>query len=66
MPWPAIGPDVTGGDISGIGGHAYRIAAQVCYDNALKVGGILTFNANNCYGNTAPAPPSPPKNLKAQ
>jgi hypothetical protein len=64
--WPPIGPDVTGGDISGIGGHAYRNPAHVCYDNALKVGGILTFNANNCYGNTAPAPPTPPKNLKAQ
>ena len=66
MPWPSTGPDVTGGDISGFGGHAYRNPARVCYDNSPKAGGILTFNANNCYGNTAPTPPSPPTNLKVQ
>ena len=31
-PWPAIGPDVTSG--TGPGGHAYRIPAQLCFDNA--------------------------------
>jgi hypothetical protein len=31
-PWPAIGPDVTGG--TGPGGHAYQIPAQLCLNNA--------------------------------
>lgn len=31
-PWPAIGPDVSGG--SGPGGHAYGIPAQLCFNNA--------------------------------
>jgi len=48
MPWPAIGPDVTGGQDPA--GYAYKIPAQVCYDNSLKDGnGILSFNANDCY-----------------
>lgn len=33
-PWPAIGPDVTGGNApDGAGGHAYAIPAQLCYEN---------------------------------
>jgi len=48
IPWPPIGPDVTGGD--GPGGHAYRNPAHVCYDNTAKdSNGILNFNAYNCY-----------------
>jgi len=48
MPWPAIGPDVAGGQDPA--GYAYKIPAQVCYDNSLKDGnGILSFNANDCY-----------------
>jgi hypothetical protein len=67
MPWPAIGPDVIGGIIAGVGGHAYQIPAQVCYLNVMHgltdgSSGPLTFNANNCYGNTPP--PLPPKNLR--
>jgi hypothetical protein len=31
--WPAIGPDVTGGNIAGIGGHANNIPAALCYAN---------------------------------
>ncbi len=50
MPWPAIGPDVSGGNISGVGGHAYLIPAQLCYNNTSKdANGILIFNANICY-----------------
>jgi hypothetical protein len=65
MPWPAIGPDVTGGQDPS--GHAYQIPAQVCYKNTLKnADGTLVFNANKCYGNTVPPPPAPPKNLKVQ
>jgi hypothetical protein len=48
IPWPPIGPDVTGGE--GPGGHAYKNPAHVCYDNTAKdASGILNFNANKCY-----------------
>lgn len=57
-PWPAIGPDVAGGDIPGTGGHAYTIPAQDCY---AAMGGpvdgsgdVLKFNAKSCYGRSAP------------
>lgn len=54
VPWPAIGPDVTGGDIATLGGHAYSIPAKLCYDNTSKTGVQLTgFDANTCYGGTA-------------
>lgn len=47
-PWPAIGPDVTGGN--GPGGHAYDIPAKRCYDHSAKdSNGVLTFNASACY-----------------
>ena len=33
-PWPAIGPDVTGGSApDGAGGFSYPIPAQLCYEN---------------------------------
>jgi hypothetical protein len=59
-PWPAIGPDVSGG--SGPGGHSSPIPAQACYS---QIGGSeggggspLTFNADSCYGaNGGPPPP---------
>ncbi len=65
MPWPPIGPDVTGG--SGPGGFAHTIPAQVCYNNTPKdSNGILIFNANKCYGQQPPPPPpAPPSNLRA-
>jgi hypothetical protein len=63
MPWPAIGPDVTGGDIPGVAGHAYKIPAQVCYVNmgglADGTGPILTFNASGCYSGSHAAPSAP-------
>lgn len=46
-PWPAIGPDVTGG--SGPGGHSYENPAELCWDNTSSTGGIKNFNASNCY-----------------
>jgi hypothetical protein len=65
MPWPAIGPDVTGGQDPA--GHAHKIPARVCYDSSPKnADGTLVFNANNCYGNTPSAPPTSPTNLKVQ
>jgi len=64
-PWPAIGPDVTGGNVSGAGGHVYKIPARVCYETVMGGtfgAGLLTFNANRCY---APAgAPTAPTNLK--
>jgi hypothetical protein len=48
MPWPAVGPDVTGGRDAA--GHVYKIPAQVCYENSPRDGaGVLIFNANSCY-----------------
>lgn len=49
--YPPIGPDVTGGNISNAGGHAYKIPAQVCYEATAKDGsGFLTaFDATACY-----------------
>ena len=54
MPWPAAGPDVTGGNIPGVAGHAFMIPAQVCYDNAVVDSAygsadIKTFSAQACY-----------------
>ena len=51
MPWPAIGPDVTGGQDPS--GYAYDIPARVCYDTSPKnPDGTLVFNATSCYGTT--------------
>jgi len=43
--WPPIGPDVTGGDISGVAGHANKTPAQLCYENVAAA----DFNAGACY-----------------
>jgi hypothetical protein len=64
LPWPSIGPDVTGG--SGPGGHTSLSAsnpAQACYNNTAKDSyGVLQFNPATCYGSSgggnAPAPPT--------
>lgn len=77
MPWPAIGPDVTGGDVTGSGksvnaglnGHVYRIPARVCFEDVM--GGTfntftaLTFNANDCYSGSGSNRPDPPTGLAA-
>lgn len=51
VPWPPIGPDVTGGNITGVAGHANKIPAQVCYESMSKDGtGFLTaFTPSTCY-----------------
>jgi hypothetical protein len=64
IPWPAIGPDVTGG--TGPGGHASLTAsnpAQACYNSTPKASdGSLAFDPSVCYGGaipiTAPAKPT--------
>jgi len=71
-PWPIIGPDVTGGNITNLGGHAYTNPAADCYLNVMHgasngIGGPLTFNPSACYGSgggTTPPPPSAPGNLR--
>jgi len=61
VPYPAIGPDVTGG--IGPGGHANAIPAEACYENVMGgtngAGSPLTFNAGTCYGTGGQAPPAP-------
>jgi hypothetical protein len=52
--WPPIGPDVTGGNIANVGGHAYTIPSQDCYTNVIGgptdgSGIALPFDANACY-----------------
>lgn len=72
-PWPGIGPDVTGGNIPNVGGHAYTVPAQDCYTATMRgpadgTGNVLSFNANTCYGASGstppPPPPSAPSNLR--
>jgi hypothetical protein len=69
VPWPPIGPDVTGGNISGVGGHAYKIPAQVCYetlliDSAYGSSNVRTFHADTCYSVISNGVLSPPTNLR--
>jgi hypothetical protein len=76
LPWPAIGPDVTGGNMPNAGGHAYKIPARLCYENTpadtsypVDASGLrpLRFNANTCYAAaTSGAPPSPPVGMGLQ
>jgi hypothetical protein len=48
VPFPPIGPDVTGAP--GPGGHAYANPAHVCYDATPKDGnGVLQFDRASCY-----------------
>jgi len=63
-PWPAIGPDITGGNIPGISGHAYHNPAANCFLNVLGgktdgSSGPLSFDARNCYANSTPTAPTP-------
>lgn len=58
LPFPATGPDVTGGE--GPGGHSYGNPAEACYRQKMGgsdggAGSPLTFNAVRCYGPPAPA-----------
>ena len=61
LPWPAIGPDVTGG--SGPGGHTSVTAsnpAQSCFSSTSKTtDGTLAFDADTCYGQSVSRPAAP-------
>lgn len=69
--WPPIGPDVTGGNIANVGGHAYTIPAQDCYTNTMggsangTASAALTFNAATCYASGVAQLPAAPTNLNA-
>jgi hypothetical protein len=62
IPWPAIGPDVSGGQL--VNGFVHKIPARLCYENSAKLNGILTFNASTCYGNTQVSAPTAPSNVR--
>jgi hypothetical protein len=59
VPWPPIGPDITGGDDPDVdvGGFSNKIPARLCFENTSRDGdSILIFNADNCYeGSTSGA-----------
>jgi hypothetical protein len=65
VPWPPIGPDVTGGNIAGVNGHANAIPAMNCF-NTVTLNGTIntgTFNAATCY--VSGPRPNPPIGLAA-
>jgi hypothetical protein len=62
--WPPIGPDVSGGNVTGLGGHAYTLPAQDCYTAA--GGNISSFNPASCYAQTAGTAPAAPSNLQVK
>lgn len=69
-PWPPIGPDVTGGNTSGVSGHVYTIPAEDCYRNLMGgnsdgTGGPYNFSESACYGTgkTQGKAPNPPSGL---
>jgi hypothetical protein len=53
VPFPPIGPDVTGGNVSGVNGTVNMIPAEVCYLNIMGgpangVGPVLTYSRTAC------------------
>lgn len=71
LPWPAIGPDVTGG--SGPGGYVYSSTAanpaENCYFNVMNAadgggGSPLSFNAASCYPVGSQSTPASPTGLQ--
>jgi len=74
-PFPAIGPDVSGGTLtagtSSLGGHAYPNPAMNCYFNVMGgpsdgSGSFLTsFNGTTCYGGGGSSAPPAPTGLTA-
>ena len=67
MPWPAVGPDVTGGNVANVSGHVYHNPAANCYLTVMGgrtdgSSGALSFNSVACYGSSGSAP-NPPTGL---
>jgi hypothetical protein len=67
-PFPAIGPDVSGG-LADAFGYAHRIPAQVCYEDVIggtnSGGSPHTFNADKCYSAAGLPTPTPPRSVVA-
>jgi hypothetical protein len=67
-PYPAIGPDVSGGTSDSFG-YAHNIPAQNCYYDVMggtdTSGSPLTFNAHKCYSASASVTPAPPTKVVA-
>jgi len=61
--WPPIGPDVSGGNIANVGGHANTIPAQDCYTSTS--GNMGNFNAATCYASSSATAPAAPTGLRA-
>ena len=67
--WPAIGPDVTGGSESGVGGHNVKIPARRCFETVM--GGSFgdstarTFDSSACYSSTPQVKPKAPTSVTA-
>jgi len=64
VPWPGIGPDITGGIAPN--GYAYANSAEYCYEHYMGgsattpgVGSPLAFNASTCYPTSVTPPPVP-------
>jgi hypothetical protein len=54
IPWPPNGPDVTGGNIANLGGHANHNPAANCYLNVMHgptdgTATLMAFDPNACY-----------------
>jgi len=71
-PWPIIGPDVSGGNVSGVGGLVFTNPAEDCYTSmggSLNgSGSALSFNEATCYssgGGSGGNQPTPPTGLSA-
>ncbi len=66
--WPAIGPDVSSGNLPNTGGYASQNPAMSCYANVMGgpstgTGKVLTFNADTCYASSGGV--APPTQLQA-
>jgi len=71
VPWPAVGPDVVGGNVPGYAGHANKIPARLCHegtpiDSAYGASNIRSFNASACYGRLTRQAPAAPSSVLLQ
>jgi hypothetical protein len=71
LPWPPIGPDVMGGNLSGSGGYANKTPARICFEESTDDAAyssfsprVKMFNAANCYGAEETVQLNPPINLR--
>ncbi len=67
-PWPAHGPDITGGDLPNLDGHANKIPSLLCYEHLTNDGsnGYKVFNAGTCYTTgSVPVTLLPPTGIQA-